>query len=96
MKRLFFLLLCLLSICACQLSPIEGDNSNDIFPENSSIEENTDLFEYNTSERSYTFFTNNRDYITEMGYTFWHTDGVNNQESFNSLKYTSILDSLIT
>lgn len=83
-KKFCILLLSLLLIISCSLSPFEKDTSyRDT--EQTVVTEDSSLFIENESNNTYIFETNDTTYLTSNGYTLWGITDTNTSNTFNNI-----------
>lgn len=78
------ILIFIISLFSCKLSPFEKENQTSL-QEDTTVTENSSLFESDIDSSSYTFETNDSKYLNEDGYTLWTVTDKNLSEDFEEL-----------
>lgn len=82
----------LILFSSCDLAPLEEGESL-TRPEQTSVQEESSLFEKDEQNKIFTFETNDTKYLGTNGYTLWTVPNVNASENFNPIVVETIKES---
>ena len=91
-ENLLIVFASLVLFSSCELAPFE-EGENLINPGQTSVQEESSMFEKDEQNKTFTFETNDTKYLGAKGWTLWTVPNVNTSESFNPVAVEVIKES---